>query len=104
MSLIGCASKDNPGNSGKIKKEIDVVSIKRDGLTKTNSTFKDGPSIGYNNSLKPRREISSSAESINSPIFPISINFDNTDLREALIGLGNLAKKPLLLMIMLMVY
>jgi type IV pilus assembly protein PilQ len=95
LSLIGCASKDNPGNSGKIKKEIDVVSIKRDGLTKTNSTFKDGPSIGYNNSLKPRREISSSAESINSPIFPISINFDNTDLREALIGLGNLAKKTI---------
>ena len=32
--------KDNPGNSGKIKKEIDVVSIKRDGLTKPTQLLK----------------------------------------------------------------
>ena len=91
LSLFGCAS--NKGSTSKIKNELDVVSIKRDGLTTTTKTFKEGPSIGYKKSLKPRREISSSAKKINKPDFPISINFTNTDLGEALIGLGQLAKK-----------
>ena len=91
LSLFGCAS--NKDSTSKIKNELDVVSIKRDGLTTTTKTFKEGPSIGYKKSLKPRREISSSAKKINKPDFPISINFTNTDLGEALIGLGQLAKK-----------
>ena len=93
LTFYGCASNKK---NVEIKKELDVASIKREGLTTITKTFEEGPSIGYNNSLKPRREISSSDKKINKPDFPISINFTNTDLREALTGLGQLAKKTVI--------
>ena len=81
------------GNTGKVKKDINIEEIKREGLTTVTNTFNEGPNIGYNNAIKPRREMSSSSSKISFPNFPISIKFQNSDLREALIGLGNLANK-----------
>ena len=93
IALIFTSCASNKGNSGKIKKDISIEEIKRDGLTTVTNTFKEGPNIGYNNATKPRREMSSSSSKISFPNFPISIKFQNSDLREALIGLGNLANR-----------
>ena len=91
LILTSCTSFKS--NTGKIKKEINIEDIKREGLTTVTNTFNEGPNIGFNNAIKPRREMSSSSSDISFPNFPISIKFQNSDLREALIGLGNLANR-----------
>ena len=65
------------GNTGKVKKDINIEEIKREGLTTVTNTFNEGPNIGYNNAIKPRREMSSSSSKISFPNFPISIKFQN---------------------------
>ena len=93
IALILTSCTSFKGNTGKIKKEINIEDIKREGLTTVTNTFNEGPNIGFNNAIKPRREMSSSSSEISFPNFPISIKFQNSDLREALIGLGNLANR-----------
>ena len=93
IALILTSCTSYKGNTGKIKKEINIEDIKREGLTTVTNTFNEGPNIGFNNAIKPRREMSSSSSEISFPNFPISIKFQNSDLREALIGLGNLANR-----------
>jgi len=93
IALILTSCTSFKGNTGKIKKEINIEDIKREGLTTVTNTFNGGPNIGFNNAIKPRREMSSSSSEISFPNFPISIKFQNSDLREALIGLGNLANR-----------
>ena len=97
FALTSCAS--NKESADKIKnnlKEINVEEIKKEGLASTSSIYKEGPSIGFNNTTKPRREMSSSSSKISFPNFPVSIKFVNSDLREALVGLGNLANKNII--------
>lgn len=86
IALILTSCTSFKGNTGKIKKEINIEDIKREGLTTVTNTFNEGPNIGFNNAIKPRREMSSSSSEISFPNFPISIKFQNSDLREALIG------------------
>ena len=93
IALILTSCTSFKGNTGKIKKEINIEDIKREGLTTVTNTFNEGPNIGFNNAIKPRREMSSSSSEISFPNFPISIKFQNSDLREALIGLGNLVNR-----------
>ena len=93
IALILTSCTSYKGNTGKVKKEINIEDIKREGLTTVTNTFNEGPNIGFNNAIKPRREMSSSSSEISFPNFPISIKFQNSDLREALIGLGNLANR-----------
>ena len=97
FALTSCAS--NKESADKIKKnlkEINVEEIKKEGLASTSSIYKEGPSIGFNNTTKPRREMSSSSSKISFPNFPVTIKFVNSDLREALVGLGNLASKNII--------
>jgi len=97
FALTSCAS--NKESADKIKKnlkEINVEEIKKEGLASTSSIYKEGPSIGFNNTTKPRREMSSSSSKISFPNFPVTIKFVNSDLREALVGLGNLANKNII--------
>ena len=85
--LTSCSLK---GNTGKVKKDIEIEEIKRDGLTVVSETVGSAPNINFVNELKPRRELSSATNKIQFPNFPISINFVNTDLKQALSALGKI--------------
>ena len=93
LFVTSCSFK---GNSGKIKKEIEVDELKRDGLTTVSETLDSAPNINFVNKLKPRRELSSSTNRIQFPNFPISINFVNTDLQKALSALGKIGGRNIL--------
>jgi len=87
LILTSCSLK---GNTGKVKKDIEIEEVKRDGLTVVSETVGSAPSIDFVKELKPRRELSSATNKIQFPNFPISINFVNTDLKQALSALGKI--------------
>ena len=87
LILTSCSLK---GNTGKVKKDIEIEEVKRDGLTVVSETVESAPSIDFVKELKPRRELSSATNKIQFPNFPISINFVNTDLKQALSALGKI--------------
>jgi type II secretory pathway component GspD/PulD (secretin) len=76
---------------------LEVSEITRKGLTTIKETIQIGPESNYDNAQKkPRREIQSSISILTKPDFPISISFKNTNLSDALLALGNLGGKNIL--------
>ena len=75
----------------------------RDGLTTLSETVSLGPDSNYNNDVtKPRRELKTSInlnenKLIQKPDFNISISFKNTRVTDALLALGNLGGRNIII-------
>ena len=93
----GCGQKKIKSKAEPKKVLLEVSEITRKGLTTIEETIQIGPESNYDNTQKkPRREIQSSISILTKPDFPISISFKNTNLSDALLALGNLGGKNIL--------
>ena len=100
LFISACAGKNTKNSS--VPSEIVLKEIIRDGLTTVSKTVGVGPDSNYNNNvLKPRRELNDSInlktnKLIKKPEFNISISFKNTKVSDALIALGNLGGRNII--------
>ena len=100
LFISACAGKNTKNSS--VPSEIVLKEVIRDGLTTVSKTVGVGPESNYNNNvLKPRRELNDSInlktnKLIKKPEFNISISFKNTKVSDALIALGNLGGRNII--------
>ena len=100
LFISACAGKNTKNSS--VPSEIVLKEVIRDGLTTVSKTVGVGPDSNYNNNvLKPRRELNDSInletnKLIKKPEFNISISFKNTKVSDALIALGNLGGRNII--------
>jgi len=92
FSVINCA-----GNSGKVEKKLNVVDVKRDGLTEVKKTMENAPNYMSDKTKQPRRALSGSMERLTAPNFSVSINFKRTKISDGLKALGNMAGKNIII-------
>ena len=101
LFLSACAGK-NTRNSD-VPSEIVLEEVTRAGLTTLGETVSLGPESNYNNNItKPRRELKDSInfsenKLIQKPDFNISISFKNTRVKDALLALGNLGGRNIII-------
>ena len=100
LFISACVGKNTKNSS--VPSEIVLKEVIRDGLTTVSKTVGVGPDSNYNNNvLKPRRELNDSInlktnKLIKKPEFNISISFKNTKVSDALIALGNLGGRNII--------
>jgi len=101
LFVSACAGK-NVRNTD-VSSEIILEEVTREGLTTLNETVSLGPDSNYNNDIiKPRRELKTSInlnenKLIQKPNFNISISFKNTRVTDALLALGNLGGRNIII-------
>ena len=101
LFISACAGK-NTRNSN-VPSEIVLEEVTREGLTTLSETVSLGPDSNYNNDVtKPRRELKTSInlkenKLVLKPDFNISISFKNTRLTDALLALGNLGGRNIII-------
>ena len=101
LFISACAGK-NTRNSN-VPSEIVLEEVTREGLTTLSETVSLGPDINYNNDVtKPRRELKTSInlkenKLVLKPDFNISISFKNTRVTDALLALGNLGGRNIII-------
>ena len=101
LFLSACAGKN--ARNTDVPSEIVLEEVTRDGLTTLNETVSLGPDSNYNNDVtKPRRELKTSInlnenKLVLKPDFNISISFKNTRVTDALLALGNLGGRNIII-------
>ena len=101
LFISACAGK-NTRNSN-VPSEIVLEEVTREGLTTLSETVSLGPDSNYNNDVtKPRRELKTSInlkenKLVLKPDFNISISFKNTRVTDALLALGNLGGRNIII-------
>ena len=101
LFLSACAGKN--ARNTDVPSEIVLEEVTRDGLTTLSETVSLGPDSNYNNDVtKPRRELKTSInlnenKLIQKPDFNISISFKNTRVTDALLALGNLGGRNIII-------
>jgi type IV pilus assembly protein PilQ len=101
LFLSACAGKN--ARNTDVPSEIVLEEVTRDGLTTLNETVSLGPDSNYNNDVtKPRRELKTSInlnenKLVLKPDFNISISFKNTRVADALLALGNLGGRNIII-------
>ena len=101
LFLSACAGKN--ARNTDVPSEIVLEEVTRDGLTTLSETVSLGPDSNYNNDVtKPRRELKTSInlkenKLVLKPDFNISISFKNTRVTDALLALGNLGGRNIII-------